>query len=276
MKRPLMNLIPDKMWNKHCKINYIPMPAYKEPKGFYKISIVTTCMDRTCDLEQTYLKNIEDNKDYPNLEWVLLSYNSRDRFDTWTLKLPECVKVYKTEEPRFYSMAHSRNIGFRLATGDIVSSVDADHFISKGCLQINELANSLGLRHIFVKSEQKNRGRITMFKKDFLKLGGYDEDLKDYGHEDRDLLFRACACGFKVVKYGGDFFTLAADHSRHPVSNYQNKDWRYTQDRNALISFYNLFNKRFKANKNKDWGKAKLVTDFFDEELDGCECQAAR
>ena len=245
-----MKLIPDDVWYKYCNINYIKSPAYVEPKKFFKISVVTTCMDRLEDLKQTYQKNMEDNKDYPNLEWVLLNYNSKiDDIDGWASKVPG-IKYYKTTKPKHYSMAHSRNMAFGYATGDIVTSVDADHFINKGFLhKINELANTLGRKHIFVKSEQKNRGRITIFLKDFIKLGGYDEDLKDYGHEDRDLLYRASTSGYKVVKYGGDYFTLADGHSRHPTNNYADKDWRFTQERNALLSFFNLYHKRYIANR---------------------------
>lgn len=269
MKRPLMGVISDELWNQYCKINYVPMPEIKKPKKFYKISVCTTCMNRLEDLKQTYLKNIKDNIEYPNVEWVLLNYNSDPNIcdiDTWSLGLPkdrfakDMVKYYKTEEPTYYSMAHSRNVAFKLATGDIVTSVDADHFINKGFLsKLNDLFNALGPKTILVKSEQKNRGRIAMFKKDFIDLGGYDEDLKDYGHEDRDLLFRASAMGFKVCKYGGDYFTLADGHSRHPVSNYYDKDWRFTQERNGFLSFFNLMNKRYIANQNRPWGEADLV-----------------
>ena len=45
-----MKLIPDDVWYKYCNINYIKAPAYVEPKKFFKISVVTTCMDRLEDL----------------------------------------------------------------------------------------------------------------------------------------------------------------------------------------------------------------------------------
>ena len=63
MKRPLIGVISDEIWDKYCRINYIDPPAYKKPEKFYKISICTTCMDRLIDLDQTYIKNIYDNAD---------------------------------------------------------------------------------------------------------------------------------------------------------------------------------------------------------------------
>lgn len=256
-KRPLIDLISDDIWNKYCKINYIQLPEYKEPKINYKISVCTTCMDRLDDLKQTYIKNINDNSDYQNIEWVLLNYGGHDNLDEWVAQYLKDYNVsyYKVKNVKYYSMAHSRNIAFKLATGDIICSVDADHFTNPGFItKINELANTLGRKTIFVKSEQKNRGRISIFKQDFMELGGYDEDLKDYGHEDRDLLFRASMLGFKTVKYGGDYFTLAENHSRHPTNNYSDTDWRYTQDRNAILSLLNLARGRYVANQGINFG----------------------
>ena len=45
----------------------------------HKISICTTCMDRGFDLKKTLPKNIEDNKSYPHLEFVILDYNGKDQ-----------------------------------------------------------------------------------------------------------------------------------------------------------------------------------------------------
>jgi hypothetical protein len=218
-------------------------------------------MDRLEDLDQTYLKNIADNQDYENLEFVLLNYNSKDKLDTWVLKHLSryldsgLVKYYKTEEPKYYSMTHSRNIVFKSATGDIITNVDADHFTNKGfASRLNLLANQGDKKAVFVKSHQKNRGRIGMFKDTFLSMGGYDEQLKDYGFDDKDILHRAYALGCKIIKYGGEFFALASNHSRHLSGNYLNQDWRYTQDRNALISLYNLSAGRYLANAGSEWG----------------------
>ena len=58
-------------------------PLPEKPKKERKISICTNCMGRTYDLKRTYLKNIADNLDYPNVEFVLLNYNSKDDMDEW-------------------------------------------------------------------------------------------------------------------------------------------------------------------------------------------------
>jgi hypothetical protein len=273
-KRPLENLITDEVWYKYFSNKYLELEELPEPRTYFRVSICTTSMNRLHDLKQTLIQNIKDNLDYPNLEFVLLNYNSTDDIDTWVLR--ECnkyiesglLKYYKTEDPKFYSMAHSRNVAFRLATGDIVNSIDADHFTNKGFASyINTLANTTCSNTIFVKSRQRNRGRISMFKSDFLRLGGYDEEIKDYGFEDEDLLARARSLDFKIVRYGGEFCKVVPDHKIHPVNNYENKDWRYTQDRNAMLSIYNLFMGRFVANQGKEWGKALVTKNYEPQEF---------
>jgi len=273
--RPLENLISDEVWYKYYINEYLELEEFKEDIKCYKVSICTTSMNRLYDLKQTLIQNIEDNSDYQNLEFVVLNYNSSDDIDSFIFR--ECGKYiergilnyYKTEEPKFYSMSHARNIAFKLATGDIVNSIDADHFTNKGFAQkINLIANTTGKETVFVKSRQRNRGRISMFRDDFLKIGGYDEEIKDYGFEDEDLLARSRKLGFKVIRYGGEFCSIVPTHKIHPVNNYENKDWRYTQDRNAILSLYNLSCGKFEANLGKKWGKALVTKNFDHEEFD--------
>ena len=50
---------------------------------YLKVSLCTTVMDRLHDLERTLPKNMEDNSDYPNMEYVVLDYNSQDSLEQW-------------------------------------------------------------------------------------------------------------------------------------------------------------------------------------------------
>ncbi len=245
-------------------------PYNKPVKKYYRISICTTCMGRTENLKKTYLKNITDSYSFKcKTEFVLLNYNSQDDMDEWVkdelmmLINAGIVNYYHTTEPKYYSMTHSRNIAFKLAQGDIVNSVDADHFVKKDFVSyINFLANQGIKKPVFLKSKQKNRGRLGFFKKDFMWLGGYDEDIEGYGFDDVDLLHRALCSGFTCLFFGGKFFSHVDDHKRHPTDNYPHTDWRYQQRKNTLISLLNLKYKRYQANKGKHWGKAKLIKNF--------------
>lgn len=238
----------------------------------YRISIVTTCMDRLCDLERTLLKNIKDNKDYKNLEFVIVDYNSSDGLGDWIKEnymemIQKGRMVYvRTEEPQYYSMAHSRNIGFKVATGDVVNSVDSDNLINEGFADyINRLANQQPRKAIFAKGKRMMRGRLGFFKDEFINvLGGYSEDLGDYGSEDHDIVHRAWGLGFKMMWYGGKYCTLI-ESKKHQTVNYLSKDWKYTEKRNKIISLLNIAWGRFTANRKLHWGKARLVKNFSEE-----------
>lgn len=274
----LRDIISDKLYADCFSITYEKEKINLDIKKQYKISFCTTCMDRLSDLKQTYIQNIKDNMNYKNIEFVLLNYNSHEDIDSWVKdalsKYIEkgIVNYYKTTEPKYYSMTHSRNIAFRLATGDIVNNIDADHFTTEGLAErINYLANHFHGQTVFVKSHHKNRGRIGMFKKDFIFLGGYNEDIIGYGYDDKDLLCRAYHSGFKVIKTGGKYFKLAANHHRHFGDRYAHKNWRYTQERNALMSLFNITRKIYIANQDKEWGKTLVTKNLKDEKLDSCE-----
>ena len=273
MDNLLYRIVKEEAWEKFASIEYRAEASRDKVERDYKISICTTCMGRLSCVQQTLEKNIKDNSDYDNIEFVLLDYNSKDGLAAWVRSsMMEYVEkgvlnYYRTNEPEFYSMTHSRNIAFKIATGDIVNNVDADHFTNKGfATYVNILANNYPEKAVFVKSKQKNRGRLGFFKKEFIELlGGYNEDIEDYGYDDADLLHRAAALGFVAVRYGGKFCTITPDHVRHPTGNYKNRDWRYTQRRNTLISLLTIAGGYYRANRRRHWGKAKLVKNFAEE-----------
>jgi hypothetical protein len=269
----LYQIVKEECWKKLTHVDFQTGPFKAEVKRKHKVSICTTSMNRTGDLKQTYRQNIEDNLEYGNVEFVLLDYNSKDGLGAWVRsELMEYIDAgilnyYRTSEPEYYSMTHSRNIAFRVATGDIVNNVDGDHWTNKGFAEyVNMLAANFPHKAVFVKSKQKNRGRLGLYKVEWEKLlGGYNEDIMGYGYDDADLLHRAVALGFTVIRYGGQFCTITPDHTRHPVANYEHKDWRWTQRRNTLISLLSMVAGYYKANKGRHWGKAKLVKNFSEE-----------
>lgn len=271
----LRQIVKDEAWEKFASPQYMSISdPFSEPiKTYYKISICTTCMGRLADIKQTYIQNIKDNEGYPKIEFVLLDYNSRDGLGDWVKSnLMEyidrgIVNYYRTTEPEYYSMTHSRNIAFKVATGDIVNNVDADHFTNKDfAAYVNMIANRRSSQVAFVKSTQKNRGRLGFFKNEFRDvLGGYNEDIMGYGYDDADLLHRATMFGFIAVKFGGEFMRITDDHERHPTGNYENTNWKYTQRRNTLISLLSIAGGYHKANRGRHWGKAKLMKNFVEE-----------
>jgi hypothetical protein len=144
-----------KFWNPDTE----PLP--ENPKEYRKISICTTCMNRTYDLRQILEKNINDNSDYCNVEFVILNYGSKDDLDDFIWKdmkqyITGGVLKYVKVDADHFEMGHSRNIAFKSASGQIVNNVDADNFINN-C--INSIKKKFGakLRDCELKGFQKRR-----------------------------------------------------------------------------------------------------------------------
>ena len=232
----------------------------------HKISICTNVMDRLDDIRTTLEENIKANLDYPDVEHLVLDYNSKDGFSDWIRKdMKEWIRngrlvVYRTTDPTGYNMAHSRNISFTLATGTIVNNVDADNFTNSGfATEINLLANQMPEKASFAKGKTMLRGRLGFYKKEFMELlGGYDEEIRGYGHEDHDLLYRSYGLGFTMMYFGGQYYKAVPEHKKAQMDNFNNKNWRYTEKRNKVMSFFNLYYGIFKANIGREWGQANV------------------
>ena len=191
----------------------------------FKISICTVCMNRLHHIKQTLPLNIEDNKDYQNLEFIILDYNSSDGLNTWIKSEMShyiqsgILKYYRTEEPLFFDRTHSRNLMFKLATGDVLSNVDADNFTGKGFARYlnDEFVKN---PDIYVVADTKKRfyflrnafGRFACNKQNYLLVGGMDETMKSYGSETLDLYERFEQQGLEEVVIKNINFLKAISH----------------------------------------------------------------
>ena len=103
-----------------------------------KISFCTTCKGRLEHLKQTLPANIEACKGYPNTEFVILDYDSRDGLEQWIKDNFQeeiksgLVRYAKLDGATDFKMAHAKNMVHRLATGDVLCNVDADNFLASG------------------------------------------------------------------------------------------------------------------------------------------------
>ena len=245
-------------------------PAPEQPAMFYRISLCTTVMNRLADLKQTLLKNILDNMDYGNIEFVVLDYNSSDGLGDWIKdNMSQFLQTgrlayYRTEEPKFFSMAHSRNIAFKLATGDIVNNVDADNFVNPGfATYLNRIANLRPRKAVFAKGKRAMHGRIGFWQDEFInELGGYDEVFQGYGYDDHDLYNRAMHLGYRLMWYGGAYCARIPTSRQQKVANMENKNWKATERLNKQLSATSINSGLFRANGGYSWGNAHVVKNF--------------
>jgi hypothetical protein len=239
-------------------------------------------MNRLHDLRLTLPKNIQDNEGYPNLEFVILDYNSTDGVGNWIQQemmqhiTSGRLKYYRTTEPEFFQPNHSQNLTFRLAQNELIANVDSDNFTHHGyaeclnrcCSVANERlliapANFLlaGSKRLFLK------GRFGVYKKDAEMLGGFDEELDEgFGNDDINFVLRAMLAGFQIARYNSGYTEdrlLTTDDER--VSLVKNKNFKEIRDRNGLITWNKLSKGVITANRNIHWGKSKLIKNFNEE-----------
>jgi glycosyltransferase involved in cell wall biosynthesis len=208
-------------------------PIALKPFRFRKISFCVTSMNRLHHLSQTLSRNLADNRSYPNLEVVLLDYNSSDGLEKWTkehmLGWIDAGRLiyFRTIDHAHFRRSHARNLAFRLATGDIVCTVDADNFTGPGFAHyVNERFSryeDIYLRPDFEGAHLRLRdvfGRVCLRKADFLSIESYDEGIVEYGYEDVDLCSRLEKRGLKPKFIEDDRFLRYIEHSnRERVAN---------------------------------------------------------
>jgi len=248
-------------------------PLPDKPSRLRRISLCTTCMNRLEDLRVTLPKNIADNADYPNVEFVLLDWNSSDDLQQWVRDtMMEHINsgrlvYYRYNEPQYFEMGRSRNVAFKLASGEIVNNVDADNFTKEGFASyINLMAEIAPRKALFAKGKRLPHGRIGFYKDEFIALGGYDEDLVGYGHDDHDLICRAMGMGFILMWWGGRFIDRIKTPRNLKTANFPPhlRDYEATTRRNKELSIRKLRNRQFVANTHRHWGRATVIKNFKD------------
>jgi glycosyltransferase involved in cell wall biosynthesis len=177
-------------------------------------------MNRAQHIKQTLERNILDNLDHGDTEVILIDYNSRDDLasyvrDQFTGYIgSNRLTYYQTRTPEYFNRSHSRNIAFRLATGDIICNVDADNFTGPGfAAHLSALFSSTTDQFFYANERWDVIGRIAVRRENFYKVGGFDERMVFYGFEDTDFMHRLVKSGLKPGIIGERKFLSAVQHS---------------------------------------------------------------
>lgn len=204
-----------------------------------KVSFCTTCKGRVHHLKETLPKNLAATKDNPNVEFVLLDYDSRDGMEAWVKENFQSeitsgrLRYAKLAPAEHFKMAHAKNMVHRIATGDILCNLDADNVIGKGYAEwlagvFRKHPSSIVSQHAFTpmvavakridhkflhRDRPKIGGRIAVMRDDFYRLGGYDEKYSGWSPDDMDFTFRGRELGLKRVDTPVALLGEVIDHS---------------------------------------------------------------
>jgi hypothetical protein len=187
-----------------------------------KISFCTVAMNRIHHVQNTLIKNMTDNAgDADKIEFVLMDYNSTDGLEAWVKK--KCtkyieagiLKYYKTNDPAYFNRSHSRNMAFKLATGDIICNVDADNFLGEGFAEyvFEEFSKDNSIFLIANNRQKDTLGRVCVKKRDFYAINGYNEEFEGYGFEDTEFYERLRKYDLKPVYFSQKEFLNVISHS---------------------------------------------------------------
>ncbi|WP_162144176.1 glycosyltransferase family 2 protein [Sporocytophaga myxococcoides] len=178
----------------------------------HKISFCTVCMNRLHHLKQTLPQNIKNNLSYGKLEFIVMDYSSSDGLSKWIMsEMSEYIEngilvYYRYDEADYFDRSHSRNLMFKLASGDIICNTDADNYLGKGFAEY--IAQRFEEQeNFFLVPDTKRKyyylrdalGRFCASKEDFMAVSGYDERMSGYGFEDDDLYDRLINNGKQEV-----------------------------------------------------------------------------
>lgn len=233
-----------------------------------KVSLVTVCGNRLHHLQKTFPRNLEDNLEYPNVEHLILDYGSTDGVESWLrgkfrreLQSGR-VGFYRTESSHFH-MAHSKNVGHRLAKGPIVCNVDADNFTGRGfcryvASRLKSQPQSVLMGHYSIV--KGTTGRICLYRRYFEAIRGYDEEFEGYGYEDTDLSERCRAFGLDIEFLPAEFLNVIQHSDEERAIGYPKHLVNLTASvkRNLVLSGEKLASGVVVRNDKKHWGRVLL------------------
>lgn len=196
----------------------------------YRISFCIACMNRLHHLKASIFQNIEDNSAYKNLEFVLLDYNSGDGMGEWVKEnLSQQIKeglvvYYRIDTPEYFNHSHAKNVALKLGSGEIVCSVNADHYLGKGFASYVDKIFRKNKKTVItpIPSDYYNInagphplgswGKVCLLKSEFLNVYGFDEQMYKYGNDDIDLVNRLSTNGLKIYRYRNTTFSKTISH----------------------------------------------------------------
>lgn len=172
------------------------------------LSFCITCKDRLGDLKNTLRDNLDDNalqQDF--IDFVLVDFGSNDGLIEWVREYfseeleTGYLKLFHTKELPVWHPSIARNTAAKCSTNDIIVNLDSDCLTGTfgGVRIINEF---LGNKEIIYHEYNgivgdRSFSKIAIYRYYFELLGGYDESLDLFEHQDTDLILRLLKYGLK-------------------------------------------------------------------------------
>ncbi len=223
------------------------------------VSFCTTYKDRFWQISKTLPKNLKNNRmDSDHVEFVLIDFDPSDPtlknfiFDNFADDIASgYLKYYQTNKMPSWDCSVAKNTAHYYATNDVVVNLDADNYTGwRGGLYVAHTLAKNRKTFLWQYSGAPNGsyGRISLYKKDFDFLGGYDESLPaPVGYQDTDLIKRA---EYFLTLIHKNKYNQAIENKHDETIKHTNKklSWDEMNEMNKFYSQNNIKNKKFRAN----------------------------
>lgn len=235
-------------------------------------------MGRLHHLQETLPVNIRNASTYPNIEFVILNYGSKDDLHSWAKKNLKIwidkgiVKYLRTQSPKYFVATHAKNIAHKQATGDILCNLDADNFIMEGFVEF--LIENLNKQDCVVASPSTDMfgitgscGKIAVKKHHFYSVNGYDESWNlGWGWDDVNFRYRvSMQNSLKYVEVESKWCRVIEHSNEERSKNFKDTDIIKTRDLSIRHLESIAYRQDYIANKNIEWGHASDLSINFDK-----------
>lgn len=227
------------------------------------VSIICACKDRY----EALLLSLNSWLFFDEIkEIIIVDWSSNKSFNHLT-ELDERIKIIRVENKKYFNLSQPLNLAASQATGDYILKFDADYILNPyfnffETYQIDEysfLSGNHNIRTIeyqdmsnFTIEEIRDyvnsynyffkflKGMLYISKSNFNRIGGYDEDIQNYGWEDNDIISRLEQLNLEHKKLAYDHHLIHLPHSdRKRFENSPQYSSKLEEDiKNNLSSFY--------------------------------------
>jgi hypothetical protein len=245
-----------------------------------RISFCTTCMGRLFHLEQVFKRNLASASTFPDAEFVLLNYGSKDGLDSWVRDNLFCeiekgrVSYYRTDDPKYWVASHAKNTAHRMAGGEVLCNLDSDIIIPEGfCEYVASLFESepdiiMAFDSDDAQGNHGCAGIVAARREHFYSVNGYDESIsRGWGCDDMNFQFR-CRMHNSLRLFVPPKMCLCIPHSNEVrTNNCQLKQIEITRDMSISLCEKSAAERDYVANKGERWGSATVFKNFSDEPI---------
>jgi hypothetical protein len=223
-------------------------------------------------------QNLEDNRLHQRfIEFVLIDFGSVDGLRDWIISefledlFSGYLRYYFTDMLPSWHASIAKNTAHLCAKNDIVVNLDCDNFT--GYLGGQFIINTFNQYRMDIVCQQYGGdkydgsfGRISVLRKYFQQIGGYDETFGPMAYHDDDLIFRLQMLGLILISKPDSEFNKAIRNTKEEGLKYTGsiKNYKTIHYENRKKSIFNLSEGFLTANDGC-FGIRKNLFDYCDK-----------